>query len=305
MNDKLVYVIILAWNHKEDTHEVLSSILKDEYANKKIVVVDNASSDGTTEMIQNEFKDVNVIRSEKNLGVSGGYNLGIDYAISNNADFILVANNDISTDKGMISQLVLALEKDPLAGIAMPRIYHYYGDRTHLWCTGAHWRKFPPTVKMTNYNRPDWEMGSVPIPIDFAPSCVLLLRKQMIEEIGEFDTTYFFYFDDWDFSKRSTQAGYRILFVPEAKMWHKVSKSTQNSEKPAQWWHRMGFSAALYYSKYHSTYERFTFFLWFIIREVLKGKPNRSIGFLKGFLEFQKTGTTSSHSNQANSFDEN
>ncbi len=289
MSEKLVYVIILAWNHKDDTIEALQSIIRDEYGNKKIVVIDNASTDGTFNTIQKEFKDVEVIRSEKNLGVSGGYNLGIDYAISQGADYILIANNDIVTDPKMISQLVITLENNPIAGIAMPKIYHYFGNQRRLWCTGAHWRKFPPTIKMSNYNRLDWQMGSKPIPIDFAPSCVLLLNKQMVETIGKFDTSFFFYFDDWDFSKRSRLAGYEILFVPEAIMWHKVSMSTQKSEKPTQWWKRMGFSAALYYSKYHSGCESFTFFLWFIIRELLKGKLNHSQGFLQGVIEFQNS----------------
>lgn len=289
MNSKSVFIIILAWNHKDDTREALRSFLQDTYSNKKIVVVDNASSDGTSDMIRSEFETIEILRSEENLGVSGGYNLGIDFAVSQNADYILIANNDIVTDKNMISGLVETLEKYPNAGIAMPKIYHYYEDRSRLWCTGAHWRKFPPTVKMTNFNRKDWEMGSEPIPIEFAPSCVLLLRKQMIETVGKFDTSYFFYFDDWDFSKRARQAGYKILFVPGAWMWHKVSISTQKSDKPALWWNRMGKSAALYYSRYHSPLEAFTFFLWYIIREVLKGKLNRAIGFLNGVIEFRKT----------------
>lgn len=289
MNNKSVFVIVLAWNHKEDTHEALQFFMQDLYPNKKIIVVDNASTDGTSDMIKAEFEAVEILQSEENLGVSGGYNLGIDYAVAQNADYILIANNDITIDQNMISRLVETLEKNPDAGIAMPKIYHYFGDQTRLWCTGAHWRRFPPTVKMSDFNRRDWKMGSKPISIEFAPSCVLLLRKQLIETIGKFDTSFFFYFDDWDFSKRSRQAGYEILFVPEAWMWHKVSKSTQKSDKPAQWWNRMGKSAALYYSRYHSPLETFTFFLWFIIREILKGKPNRSIGFLNGVIEFRKT----------------
>lgn len=297
MSEKLVYVIVLAWNHKEDTIEALKSIIQDEYDNKKIIVIDNASTDGTYETIHTEFESVKIIRSEKNLGVSGGYNIGIDYAISQGAEYILIANNDISIDKKMISKLVTALENNPAAAIAMPKIYHYFGNRKRLWCTGAHWRKFPPTVKMSNFNRIDWGIGPKPISIDFAPSCVLLLRKQLIEGIGKFDTSYFFYFDDWDFSKRTKLAGLEILFIPEAIMWHKVSVSTQKSEKPTQWWKRMGFSAALYYSKYHSKYESLTFFLWFIIRELLKGKPKHSIGFINGVIEFVENNKTGKRSN--------
>ena len=116
MNSKSVFIIILAWNHKDDTREALRSFLQDTYSNKKIVVVDNASSDGTSDMIRSEFETIEILRSEENLGVSGGYNLGIDFAVSQNADYILIANNDIVTDKNMISGLVETLEKYPNAG---------------------------------------------------------------------------------------------------------------------------------------------------------------------------------------------
>lgn len=285
---KLVYVVILAWNHIDDTLEAIKSFKQDIYFNKIIVMVDNGSTDRTMNIIEKQYPDVKIIRSEKNLGVSGGYNLGIEYAIKQAADYILIANNDIVTEIDMISTLVNSLENDDVAGVAMPKIYHYYGDRNRLWCTGAHWRKFPPTVKMSNFNRLDRKTSSIPNYIDFAPSCVLLLRRQLVEKIGLFNTSFFFYFDDWDYSKRVRNAQYKILFVPEARMWHKVSLSTQKTKNNAEWWKKMGFSAALYYSKYHSPIENYAFFLWFVIREMIKGKPRRSISFLQGVIEFKQ-----------------
>lgn len=290
--NKLVYVIVLAWNHVDDTLEAIKSFTQDIYSNKIIVLVDNGSTDGTMKLIEKQYPEVKLIRSEQNLGVSGGYNLGIEYALTQAADYILIANNDIVTKIDMISTLVNSLENDDLAGVAMPKIFHYYGARNRLWCTGAHWRKFPPTVKMSNFNRLDRKTSSIPTYIDFAPSCVLLLKRKLVEEIGLFNTSFFFYFDDWDYSKRVREAQFKILFVPEAHLWHKVSLSTQKTKDNAEWWKKMGYSAALYYSTYHSPIENYAFFSWFFIREIMKGKPRRSISFLQGVVAFKQKQAT-------------
>lgn len=287
LTDPAVYVIVLAWNHSDDTREALSTLLASNYSNLHIGIVNNGSTDDTLQMLNQEFPQVEVISSPTNLGVSGGYNLGIQYALNKDPDYILIANNDIAVDRDMISKLVENLTQNPRNGIAMPKIYHY-DDRKRLWCTGARWRKFPPTVKMMHLDTKENSTNSQAKLIEFAPSCVLLLRADVVKEIGFFDTEYFFYFDDWDYSRRVVDAGYKIAYVPGAVMWHKISASTQKSDKPAIWWHRMGWSAGRYYLKFHTGRDLFLFTLWFMLRELAKGKPSRSVSFLSGVREYAK-----------------
>jgi GT2 family glycosyltransferase len=281
-SNKLVYVVVLAWNHVEDTIECLESIMASDYDPFKVLLVDNASTDNTIDIVSNRFSEVEIVRSDKNLGVSGGYNLGMRVAYEKGADYLLIANNDISIHPKMISHLVDALEKHPQAGMGMPKIFHYYGDRSRLWCAGAYWRKFPPTVKMLGYNVRDSEEYSKIKEIAYAPSCCLILRREAIEVAGYFDTAYFFYFDDWDYSSRINRAGFKILFVPDAIMWHKVSISTQKSDKPAQWWTYYGRSTVRYYIKYSNGFQLNLFSLWFIIRECLQGNFKRIHPFIIG-----------------------
>ena len=283
----VVYAIVLAWNHSDDTREAITSLLASSYPNLHIAIVNNGSTDDTLQMLDQEFPQVEVISSPTNLGVSGGYNLGIQHALVEEPEYILIANNDIAVDRDMISKLVENLSQNPRNGIAMPKIYHY-GDRKKLWCTGGHWRKFPPTVKMTDLDTMENSTNSQAKLIEFAPSCVLLLRVSVVQEIGFFDTGYFFYFDDWDYSRRVVAAGYKIAYVPDAVMWHKISASTQKSDKPAIWWYRMGWSAGRYYLKFHTRRDLFLFALWFMIRELAKGKPFRSVLFLSGVREYTK-----------------
>ena len=278
-----VFAVILAFNHIEDTRECLQSFISaTQGINIELLLVDNGSSDFTQEIVQKEFPQVNVLRSDKNLGVAGGYNLGIVYSHKMGADFILIANNDISIDREMIKQLVSFMEGMPSAGIAMPKIFHYYGDRSRLWTIGAYWRKFPPSVKMMEYNRLDIGKYKEPVHIEYAPSCCYLIRGKVVDQIGGFDPEYFFYFDDWDYCVRVRNCGYTIWMVPTAQMWHKVSVSTQKSDRPFTWWKYMGQSAFRFYTKYHTKLEFILFIIWFFIREIIKIKPLRSLGFISG-----------------------
>jgi GT2 family glycosyltransferase len=281
-SDPLVYVAVLAWTHKDETIASLESLRGADYPNLRFVVADNGSTDGTAETLRERFPDVEVVRSETNVGVAGGYNLGIEHALKNGAAYVLVANNDIMVDPAMIGTLVRALECRPEAGVAMPKIYHYYGDRTRLWCAGARWRRFPPGVKMIGSGARDGPRFSTERDIDYAPSCCLLLRRAALEQVGFFDTGYFFYNDDWDFSARVREGGYRIRFVPAAKMWHKVSISTQKSDKPARWWHVMGQTTVRFYLRHATPWVCFQFTAWFVMRELIKLNFKRIPPFLAG-----------------------
>lgn len=288
MVEKIVYVIILAWNQQESTRETLQSILKSDYLNIHVVVVDNASTDGTIAMLKEDFPEVKILSSEKNLGVSGGYNLGIKYAMNHYADYVLIANNDISVHIKLISNLVAGLEEDSDAGMAMPVIYHYFGNQKRFWCTGGYWRKFPLSIKLLNYNKLETRVHSLPKYIQFAPSCLLLLKRDLIEKVGLFDTTYYFYFDDWDYSERVRKSGFKIILIKDAIMWHKVSLSTQKSEKPRIWWEHMGWSATVFSTNYLNSIQQFFFLSWIVIRETIKGNYQRSKSIIKGIISYKR-----------------
>jgi GT2 family glycosyltransferase len=208
----------------------------------------------------------------------------MEYALREGARYVLVANNDIAVDPATIRNLWTALEEHPEAGMAMPKIYHYYGDQRRLWCPGAYWRWFPPEVKM-QVEVQDAPRFNALREIDYAPSCCLLIRREALEQVGQFDTGYFFYYDDWDFSIRLRTAGYKILFVSDAKLWHKVSVSTQKSEKPAQWWRVMGRSTALFYLRHTTPWTLFLFAMWFVVRESAKLQFGRIPPFLAGLSQ--------------------
>jgi GT2 family glycosyltransferase len=284
--NKKVVVVVLAWDHIQDTIETIQSLLESDYDNYKIVLVDNSSTDNTVASVKSMFPKVHILTSEVNRGVSGGYNLGMKWALEQDAEYVIVANNDITVDPQMIGKLVFAAESDQYCGMVMPKIYHYYGDPTRIWCTGAYHRLLPPAIKMQNYNKLEIKIKHYPLVLEFAPSCVLLITKATIREIGYFDENFFFYYDDWDYSARTRKAGFKILFSENAIMRHKISMSTQKSVKPLTWWRQLGWSAAYYAEKNLPTSTRFGFRNWLLLREILKLNLKQALAMSKGIHDF-------------------
>lgn len=289
MTNPKIGVVILAWNHLNDTLECLESLCNSEGVNPFLVVVDNGSTDNTSEVVQKLYKEKNtkVIRSEKNLGIAGGYNLGLRYLFDLEYDYILITNNDVIVEKSMLSELTAFALDRPKVGIVSPKIFHY-DAREKIWMVGARWRRFPPTLKMLAYNKCDSAQYQQPIELDYVPSCCYLLSHEVLEQVGYFDENYFFYFDDWDYSKRVRDKGFEIWMNPSAIAWHKISISTQKQDKPYFWWKQMGYSASRFYKRYCSKYEQIIGLGWIVIREVIKLKPTRAFGILQGITEERK-----------------
>lgn len=283
MPKRNIYFIILTWNNYEDTRECIESALKINNPDINLLLVDNASDDNSLNDIENDFPNLETLVLEKNVGVSGGYNAGLEYAINQGADFIVLSNNDIVFAEDFVSELISLVEKNEKIGIAVPKTFNYY-DRTRLAGIGGRWRKFPPSVKMIGVNTRDSEVFKNELELEYAISACYLVTKALINDIGYFDTGYYFYNDDWDFSIRARKAGYQIVLQPKAHIWHKVSISTQKSEKKDIWWNYFGRSTYRFYKKNRNMVELYLYIIWFIFREMIKTNLNRIQPFLKGVI---------------------
>lgn len=246
--EPVVYAVVLTFNHYDDTRECLESLRKTDYDNMTIVVVDNGSSDGTPDNIRADFPDVQIIETGRNLGVPWGYNVGFSHALRAGAEYILMLNNDTVVDQEMLRYLVDEAQADPNAGILAPKIL-YYDDPQVIWAVGGRHRAFPPAHVIVGQGRPSAAFEK-PFYLEYALTCGLLIHRRAFEKAGLFDPGYFFLFDDWDFSQRVRLHGLHIIFVPEARMWHKVSKSTRETGKEALFWKVWGESSTRFYRRH-------------------------------------------------------
>ena len=221
---KFVSIIILNWNGKEDTIECLESLRKLDYPNYEIIVVDNGSTDGSCEIFKKNYPYVKLIENEKNLGVAEGNNLGIYQA---KGEYILLLNNDIVVDRNLLNELLTVLESNPEIGIVGPTMY-YYDDPKRIWFGGGGkicWNRGKTNILRSNeIDNGQFEKITE---VDYIVSCALLTKKELFKKIGYMDSKYFAYFDETDWCVRAHKAGYRVLYVPKAKIWHKISSTSK------------------------------------------------------------------------------
>jgi GT2 family glycosyltransferase len=220
-----VFTIVINWNQLNLTLECLESLSQSIYPNNTIVVVDNGSTDESPKSINDRFPLLTLIECGENLGYSEGNNRGIEFALREGADYIFLLNNDTIVDPHMLSKLVDVAESDPTIGITGPTMF-YMDPQDILWGgeNWIDWRK-ANTVRSAmgakiNLLLPE---NMEPRSTDYIDSCAILIKREVIEKIGMMDCKYFINFDDLDLNTRARKAGFRVMYVPTAVMWHKVS----------------------------------------------------------------------------------
>jgi GT2 family glycosyltransferase len=256
MTNPLVYIIVLTWNGKKDTLECLSSLKQLVYPNYRVLVVDNASVDGSTEQVKSQFPDVELIVNKDNFRFAGGNNVGIEYALSKNADYILLLNNDTIVDPNFITELVTTAESDSQIGIVGPKMY-YYTDPKRIWYAGGKIEWWKGWISHIGIREIDNEQYCQTKETDFISGCCVLVKREVVETIGILDTAYYIYGEDVDWCIRAFRAGYRLIFEPRAKIWHKLSVSTGGHLSWFKNWNKLK-SQMKIMAKYAKWYNFFT-----------------------------------------------
>ncbi len=221
----LVYIVVLSWNGKEDTLECLKSLKEVTYPNHRVLVVDNASTDGTPDALRSAFPSVELIVNKTNLRYAGGNNAGIRHALGKGAEYILLLNNDTTVKPDFLTNLVSAAEGVSGTGMAAPKIY-YSGDPNRIWYAGGRISWWQGWISHNGVREIDTGQYDVQVETEYITGCCMLVRRRVIEQVGVFDETYYIYGEDSDWSIRTSRAGYKLLYVPSASIWHKLSVSS-------------------------------------------------------------------------------
>jgi len=238
----LVGAVVLNWNRPEDTRLCVESLKASSYPMLKIVVVDNGSDVVQYKRLTQILTDVEIIRSEVNLGFGKGNNIGIRHVLQQGAAYVLLVNNDAVVDPQMVGMLVNAMESDPLIGAAGPIIY-YLSEPEKVWFAGYRFRGNLYVLRRGLHLKPP--LKSIEY-VDFISGCGMLLRKETIEQVGEFSPEYFMYYEDLDLCVRIRKAGWKIACVTGAKMWHAVSASVGGIESPIKQYYQVRSSLIFY-----------------------------------------------------------
>ena len=240
--------VIVNWNRSKDTLECLESLSKVELGDirLKIVVVDNKSRDDSAKRIKAYLKKITfaknqingvLLRAKNNLGFAAGNNFGLTKALPG-SDFIWFLNNDTVVDRFVLKEFAAAARKHSTAGIFTPKIYFAPGYEFHkkkyrtseigkvIWAAGGEIDWNNVFGKGRGVDQVDKGQFNHEEEVGFATGASLFVRSKLLKEFGSFDERYYMYFEDVDLCERYKRKGWKILYVPSARIWHKVAQSS-------------------------------------------------------------------------------
>jgi len=207
-------IVIVNFNMLHNLKKCLPSILNQHFSDFEVILVDNASTDGSIEFLEREFPGVQIIRNEENLGYSGGNNVGFKYA---SGDYVAVLNPDTKLEPDWLLHIIMALDADPQAGLAASKILMMDNPTRINTCglnityTGLSFCR-GLGEPADRYSKPEVIFG--------VSGSAFVIRRRVLEEIGGFDESFFMYYEDTDLSLRANLAGYKCLYVPSAVVYH-------------------------------------------------------------------------------------
>lgn len=226
-----VAIVILNWNGKEDTLECLASARQLDYKNHEIVVVDNGSTDDSTDAVTKQYPDVTLLQTGSNLGYAGGNNVGIKYALSHDAKYILILNNDVIVAPDLITEFLNAVNFLPTGSVLGAKIYSY--DQPDTLCSFAgRWDSATNRFEYIGNNQKDDQFFNCPLQVDYVIGCSLFVSAETFNDIGLMDEKFFLNYEETDWCYRARAKGHQCVVIPKARIWHKVSSSFGGANSP-------------------------------------------------------------------------
>lgn len=261
-------VVVLHYKNHSDTQECLESLKKQDYPHFEIFLVDNG---------------------EKNLGFAEGSNVGIRRALEWGVDAVLLLNNDTTAAPDLLSQFAEAAKTYPDAGAFGAKIY-YYDDPTVIWHAGGN--VDPVSIRCYHEGCTDSDLDKKwdkVRDIAYACGCAFFIRKEAIEKVGLLEPKFFLIWEEIDWCWRARRGGYRILYVPEAKVWHKISQSFEGGNRGPQWQYYYHRNRLLFLKRNFSVSRRLRFYLTRLPRELFQMWVNKNPhhrSALKGVIHY-------------------
>ena len=233
MKLRSVNLFVLNWNGRDLTLDCLSSLEKITYPNVKVYVIDNGSSDNSVTEIRNQFPDYEIIELPENYGFARGNNAGFEL-VKQKADYTIFLNNDTIVDPNFVEPLINAMESNSTVKQSTPKIF-YADNLDYIWFGGGKVSLWAGWIRHLGIRQKDSMQFSFNRNVDYATGCCVCMRTVDFESIGMFDESFLMYGEDVDLSLRFRKQGGQILFVPESKIWHKVSSSIGTQFSIRKW----------------------------------------------------------------------
>jgi len=270
-----VSIIIVNWNTKQHLLNCLDSLSNSDRYTQEIIVVDNASSDGSVDTVISRFPTIKVIENKENIGFAKANNIGIRQSIGR---YVCLINSDIIVLDDCIKNLMTFMDENSNIGMAGPRILN--PDHTcqvscrhfpTLWnnlcqALGLNYL-FPKSAFFSDWLMNYWPHDSIRS-VDALSGCFLMVRREAMNEVGLLDEDFFIYGEDIDWCRRFHQAGWDVVFFPNAKAIHVGAASSANA--PIKFYIEMQKADLQYWRKHHGRVGQVIYSMIIILRQALR-----------------------------------
>ena len=225
-------LVTITYNSADVIRNFLESTFSQTFQNFIIYIIDNNSQDNTIEILkENTDSRIELVKNKENVGVAKANNQGIELALKDNCTQVLIINNDVEFEKQLFEKM-LQIQKDKNCSLVVPKMM-YFETPDYIWYAGSSFIKkkgFLPIHK--GIKQKDSSQFDGVYPVEYAPTCCLLVKKEVFQDVGMMDEKYFVYFDDTDFSYRVLKdRRHKLFYFSDTKFYHKVGSLTKSVEK--------------------------------------------------------------------------
>ena len=219
-----IKILILNWNGKDLLKHCLDSVIAIDYPNYSVMIIDNGSSDGSLDMVQENYSQMECLALDHNYGFSGGYNRYFTQLKDDPSEFIMLLNNDTVIDSDILNSFTQAKEQFGDNQIYGGKIY-YKNNPNIIWYAGGKIKLKYANISHRGIRKQDSPEFSNSIETDYVTGCCMFTSMEVINKLNGFDERFNMYGEDVDFCLRAKQEGINCFYWPEAKLWHHVSAS--------------------------------------------------------------------------------
>lgn len=284
IQDPLISIITINFNHLEVTLEFLESLKYLNYSNYEVIVVDNNSEVNPLPVINGSYPNVKVLLNQENLGFAGGNNSGIKVA---NGKYILLINNDTEITENLLEGLINPFFKNKKVGIVCPKIIFYHSPDTIQYAgfNSMH----PITGRTSAIGNLEKDKGQYDYLSEThaAHGCAMMVCRNVIDKVGLMPDIYFLYYEEWDWSASIKNAGYKIMYQGNVHVLHKESVSTGKNSPLKTYYHTR--NRVLFMRRNSKKLQLLLFYLFFLFIILPKNTifflAKKDVNHLKCFWE--------------------
>jgi len=289
-----ISVIIVSWNAKKYLLDCLHSIVPElSNVQAEIIVVDNASSDGSPELVEKQFPKINLICNKENLGFAKANNIALE---KSTGKYICLINSDVVIKEKCFDVLISYMDSHPDVGMMGPQILDTTGNIQRscmqlptLWntfCTAIVLDKLFPQCRLFGGKEMTyWNHDSLQ-EVDVINGCFWIIRREALDQVGYLDGNFFMYGEDIDWCKRFQEKGWKIIFSPEAQAIHYGGASSSND--PVRFYIEMNRANLQYYRKHYKKFSQIGFLMLIMLHHVVRIFFNSIYYFIKPHAREEK-----------------